>query len=172
MIQTAHEYLKKRKDDIKKKFDLDLEFELRFDLKGYSTLGQCKMLRYNSFLIRLHVKLLERYGRVYLEDVLTHEVAHSVQFALYRNKTKAHGREWKGIMSKLEEKPYEKKSRPKYDTMPYRNKRIYKKFKYNCLCENFTHHLTSITHNRIKRKTHFYTCKRCNAPLIYKAENE
>ena len=111
-MQSAHDYLTYLLTRTHTLFGVDLTITLAFDLKGYRTLGQCKYVEKSHYLIRLHQGLMERYGEVYLEDVLTHEVAHAVQFHLYHNRSQPHGREWREIMTRLEGTPYRKKGRP------------------------------------------------------------
>ncbi|PID47259.1 MAG: hypothetical protein CR967_04990 [Proteobacteria bacterium] len=144
-------------------FDLDLKITLTFDLKGTCTIGQCRKIK-NGYLIRLHKPLLEKYKQTYLNDVLTHELAHAIQMELYKTKTKPHGKEWKAIMEKLENSPYNPQKRPKYE-IPKKNLFPKKYFPYTCKC-NTPHKLSQTRHNRAKKGTK-YICKKCKSFLVY-----
>lgn len=167
-MNDAHEYLTYLQELCHVLFNISPTIELVFDLKGCRTLGQCRLVKNNHFLIRLHAPLLEKYQEIYLEDVLTHEMAHVVQFCLYKHRTKPHGREWKEIMKRLEGKLYQPRKRPTYDTTPYKpKKRKMRRFKYACLCEGKTHTISAIRHYRMQRGTHRYHCLTCKYPIIF-----
>lgn len=162
--KKALEVLSEKVENI---FDIRLNFSLKFDLIGVSTIGQCKKINKDSYLIRLHEPLLEYYRTIYIDDVLTHEVAHAVQMKLYNHKVKPHGIEWIDIMEKLENRIYQPKMRPKYKKIREITKsKKYKLYAYTCKCKK-THYLTSIRHNRVKKGT-IYLCKYCKNSLIIK----
>lgn len=167
MKKESKEALEALNKKVKNLFGLKLNFSLKFDLSGTCTIGQCKKLAKNSYLIRLHSPLLELYRFTYLDDVLTHEVAHAVQIEIYNHKVKPHGIEWKNIMEKLENKAYQPKLRPKYKKLKEITKpKIYKRYAYTCKCKRL-HYLSSIRHNRIKKGT-IYLCRYCKSSLIPK----
>ncbi len=161
MQQRAKEALEALLVKVSELFGLKLHIKLSFDLKGTCTIGQCKKLK-NLYHIRLHDRLLNQYRQIYLDDVLTHEVAHAVQMEIYDYKVMPHGKEWRLIMSKLENSPYNPKKRPKYEMLQKQRKR----FSYTCECKTL-HLLSQTRHNRIKKGTR-YMCKKCKGFLSEK----
>ncbi|MFV0482285.1 MAG: SprT-like domain-containing protein [Campylobacteraceae bacterium] len=150
-------------EKVKLHFNLSLNITFRVDLKGYRLIGQCKKLSKNSYMIRLHVKLLEKFREVYLHDVLTHELAHAVQMELYP-KSKPHSFEWKSILQTLCGKKYSTKNKITY-VLPQTNINRFP-FVYTCNCQN--HFLSGVRHNKIVRYKYTYTCKKCKSILIFK----
>lgn len=169
MQQNAHLELEKLKKKICDIFGLTLDICLIFDLKGNRLIGQCKKVSRKKYLIRLHERVLDEYGFTYINDVLTHELAHAVQMELFSKHVKPHGKEWRAILERLEDKPYEVKKRPKYteflNTLP---KKQLKHFTYKCKCT--THQLSSIRHKRAQNGA-IYRCKYCKQKLV-RSDNE
>lgn len=164
MQELSKERLETLNKRVKNLFGLELSLLIKFDLKGTCTIGQCKKLEKNSYLIRLHDPLLQHYKSIYLDDVLTHEVAHAVQMQLYNHKVKPHGIEWISIIQKLENRDYNPKLRPKYEKLKELiEPKNYRRYAYTCSC-NKEHFLSSIRHNRAKNGT-IYLCKWCKSPL-------
>lgn len=150
-------------EKIKEHYKLSLNIAFLVNLKGYRIIGQCKKLSKNNYIIRLHVKLLERFGQTYLNDVLTHELAHAVQMELYP-KSKPHSHEWKSVVEFLSGIRYSPKNKIDYGLNELSKNR--KKFIYTCKC--MEHHVSSVIHKRISQKSHFYNCKKCKEILTYK----
>ncbi len=161
---------KERLDALLKKadnlFGVNLKIDLTYDLKGSCTIGQCRKTP-NGYTIRLHEELLYKYGFIYLNDVLNHEFAHAIQMEIYKYKTKPHGKEWKNILSKLENTQYNPKLRPKYEII----KKSKSTYNYKCNC-NQIHKLSKTRHNRIQKGTK-YICKKCKGFLteIFASKN-
>ncbi len=147
-------------------FGIKLTYELRFDLKGTCTIGQCRKIGKDHFIIRLHEPLMEHFGLVYINDVLVHELAHAVQMSLYKIKTKPHGKEWKDIVCALQNRPYSSKDKPNFSSYFNLHVKKLKRFKYTCKCEN-PHFLSIIRHNKVQRKGVKYVCKICKHFLVY-----
>lgn len=167
MHQKAKEALNTLNKRVKDLFGLDLNISLSFDLKGNRTIGQCKKITKKTYLIRLHEPLLFHYKEIYLDDVLTHEIAHAVQMELYKNRVKPHGKEWVRVLEGLIDKPYNPKLNPKYEKLKDISiSKSYKKFPYTCKCETI-HNLTSIRHERAKKGT-IYLCRYCKSMLTLK----
>ncbi len=164
--QIAKDELNKLNALVKSIFGVELSYDLRFDLKGISTIGQCRKFKDNHYIIRLHKPLMEYFGIVYLKDVLLHEVSHAVQMSLYKSRVKPHGKEWRHIVSTLQDSPYSAKNRPSYsEYFKLHVNKNRKKFKYECCCEK-PHFLSLIRHNRATKRGFVYTCKICKKPLI------
>lgn len=160
MLEKSKEKLETLLDKAYVLFGLKLNIKLAFDLSGSYIIGQCKKT-IDGYTIRLHEPLLNKYNMIYLNDVLSHEVAHAIQMELYQYKTKPHGVEWKSILSKLENAPYNIKQRPQYDIKTVCSK---KRYSYTCKCKT-VHELSLVRHNRIKRGIK-YICKNCKDFLI------
>lgn len=153
------------KQKAKTDFNLELDIELSCDLKGTRTIGQCKKLSSNSYLIRLHKPLLEHYQETYIKDVLYHEFAHAVQMSLYKHRVLPHGKEWKDILQTLHDLNYKNIVKPEYKKLILiSKKRNYEIFNYTCKC-GILHKLTSIRERRIRRG-YVYLCKTCKTKLI------
>jgi SprT protein len=152
-------------DSLKRKansyYGLSLNIELAFNLKGFRLIGQCKKLSRKNYLIRLHVKLLKEFNKVYIKDVLTHEFAHAVQMELFA-KTKPHSKEWKNIMEILSGVPYAKRDKVRYNLTKSKERKTYL---YMCSCGE--HQLTSIRHKRVVKNTSVYMCRKCNEVLRF-----
>ncbi len=145
-------------------FGLKLTIYLKYDLKGVCTIGQCRKIQSSVYTIRLHEYLLNKYRSLYLNDVLTHELAHAIQMEHYKYKTKPHGKEWKHIMSLLENTTYNAKLRPTYEL--HNIKQNF--FSYTCKCEHH-HKLSKIRHNKILKGKE-YICKKCKT-LLFKLQD-
>ncbi|MDR2789835.1 MAG: SprT-like domain-containing protein [Campylobacteraceae bacterium] len=147
-------FLNKLKQKTLTAYNLRLETVININLKGCRLIGQCIKKGRKKYLIRLHGKLLKEFKQEYIKDVLTHEFAHAVQMELFA-KSKPHGKEWKGIVEKLNGAPF-KKSNINYQL----NKgRAMKTYLYKCACGE--HHISAVRHNKITRNIMIYRCKKC-----------
>lgn len=113
-------------------------------------------------LLRFNPYLLDRYQEVFVDEVVPHECAHLVAYAMHGMKIKPHGVEWKAIMRDL------------YDCKPLVTHRFdmprkaRNTFEYRCACSDTTHQLSVIRHNKITRQTARYLCKACGTALSYR----
>lgn len=143
--------------------------DILFNLKGRSA-GQ---VRYpascrNHALpeIRLNLELMKDNLNAFIQEVIPHECAHLVVYRLYslkklntRARPKPHGKEWKAVMLNV------------YALQPVVTHSFEikasasKKFQYYCGCDNKTHHLTVIRHNKIRRQVANYMCRHCGQAL-------
>jgi len=165
-LNLASEILAQYETRAKELFNFEARIELQINLKGHRLIGQCQKLAPKDYKIRLHHELIERYGEVYLHDVVPHELAHAVVMEQYPYRVLPHGKEYKATLAALEGKIIAPKNRPKYTLLPH--KRRMQRFKYICQCTSRLHLLSTIRHNRIKRGTHLYTCKHCKG-LLYES---
>jgi len=141
-----------------------LTLTLAFDLKGHSTIGQCRQEKRGHYRIRLHCELCEHYGQTYLEDVIPHELAHALVMERYGRRAKPHGKEWKATLEHLEGGKIPSKKRPSYPLLRTKRTRL-TRHAYTCDCGK-KHLLSAIRHNRIVRKTHWYKCLTCKGILL------
>jgi SprT protein len=112
-------------------------------------------------LLRFNPYFLGRYQEVFIDEVVPHECAHLVAYAVYGMKIKPHGVEWKSIMKELYGcKPI---VTHRYD-MP---KKALNTFEYRCACSDIKHQLSVIRHNKITRQTARYLCRSCGTALTH-----
>lgn len=146
-------------------FNIKLNVNIEYTISGYRILGTFDY-RYNS--IALYPDLLEEFGDIYIEDVVVHEYAHAVVFALYGNNCKPHGQEFKKICKIFN-------ITGKATTNSFKNsnilkiardkkQKIKKRYEYKCDCG--THSFTQYAHNMVKNKGARYICKSCKS-LIF-----
>lgn len=166
-INQAHALLEMYRAKARRLFGMDLFIELAFDLKGHSTIGQCRFLGKQHYRIRLHKELMEHYQDTYLHDVLPHELAHAVVIERFKGRAKPHGSEWKETLALLAEHPATK---PRYTLLTQKKRRV-RRFTYQCACKERTHKLSAIRHNRIVRKRYVYACLVCKQPLRLHQDN-
>ncbi len=110
-------------------------------------------------LLRFNPYLLERYKESFVEQVVPHECAHLVAYALYGIKIKPHGAEWKSLMRDLYNQT---PAVTHHFDMPQKAR---KTFAYQCACPGLDHSLSVIRHNKILRQKARYLCKNCGSAL-------
>ena len=167
LLQKVTTCLQKAEQQYRKTFDYQaVEINIRGRAAGqirygYATRGNRSGLTVNRDLpiLRFNPYLLAKYKETFIDQVVPHECAHLVAYALFGMKIKPHGLEWKTQMSAL------------YGLLPKVThtfevpKRVRKTFAYLCACEDVTHRLTAIRHNKIRRETARYLCKNCGSAL-------
>ncbi len=147
--------------------------EITFNLKGRSS-GMYR-IRHGKGLIFMQQHREIRYNPYifskYFEDNYTttipHEVAHYVTDIIYGLKNiKPHGREWKAVMHAFDA---DASVTANYDLsgIPLKKQSL---FTYQCDCRE--HQLTSIRHNKIKKRRFQYYCNYCKQRLKFKNELE
>jgi SprT protein len=131
---------------------------LAFDLRGLNA-GEfvADHRRYGGPCIRLNRELLQRYPGHMLEQVIPHEVAHYLVWALCRRRTRPHGREWRAVMRHFG-KPPEVSHR-----MDVRPARRVHKLPFACGCGAHQHY-SAIILKRHLAGTRYY-CRRCKERL-------
>ena len=152
-----HEIIKK-KDSLNRvtqsKFGVNISgLKILYNLKGQraGTVNPAKKE------IRLNKELCLKFPEKMINEVLVHEIAHFVTFSVSPN-AKPHGKEWKYVAKTLG------LDNPKTThNMPTTKARKVKGYFYKCGCN--TYKLSSIRHNRIKRKEAEYACKYCGEKL-------
>ena len=151
----------------------DKPVEISFNLKGRSS-GMYR-IKYGKGLIFSQQQREIRYNPYifskYFEDnyatTIPHEVAHYVTDLIYGLKNiKPHGKEWKAVMHAFDA---DASVTANYDLsgIPLRRQSL---FTYRCDCRE--HQLTSIRHNKIKKRRFQYYCNYCKQTLKFKNELE
>ncbi|WMC11803.1 SprT family zinc-dependent metalloprotease [Oceanimonas pelagia] len=106
--------------------------------------------------LRFNPVLLTDNAHDFLSEIVPHEVAHLVVFALY-GKVKPHGREWQAIMAEVF--GLEPRTRHRLNT-----EKVAPVFSYDCGCR--IHKLSLRRHNKVLRGQLRYQCLHCGQPLI------
>ena len=139
-----------------RQFDrLPVLFDLRGSTAGmYKVLGKRRWIRYNPWIFA-------KYYEVNLADTVPHEVAHFIIDDVYGKHAKAHGPEWKALMSRFGADPGVTFNLDLSD-IPRRQQRTHA---YNCQCRS--HEVSSTRHNRVMRGRGIYHCRVCDGELVY-----
>lgn len=109
--------------------------------------------------IRLNPILLVENGMRFIDEVLPHEYAHLLVYALY-GRVQPHGREWQQMTQYVMKLPANRTHT--FDTARSATKQ-YRHFLYQCRCQ--THSLTAIRHNRVLQQKAQYHCRQCGQIL-------
>lgn len=112
-------------------------------------------IRYNPFIFA-------KYFTDNYETTVPHEVAHYVTDMLYGLKNiKPHGREWQAVMAAFNA---DASVTADYDLagIPLKQQTL---FSYRCDCRE--HQLTSIRHNKVKKRRYRYYCTHCKQMLHF-----
>ena len=130
---------------------------------GYASKGNKKVLRteQNLPILRFNPYLLAKYKETFIDQVVPHECAHLVAYALFGMKIKPHGAEWKALMANLYQQAPDVTHR--FEILS-KTRRM---FDYSCGCIDINHQLTVIRHNKIIKQKAVYLCKKCRSPLTY-----
>ena len=115
--------------------------------------------------IRLNPILLVENSDDFIREVIPHEYAHLLVFALF-GKVQPHGKEWQMMMTQIMGLPANRTHQFNTDSSVTRQ---YQRFTYRCECKD--HALTTIRHNRIQAGKAQYHCKSCGSALTYIPEN-
>lgn len=126
-----------------------------FNQRG-RTAGSAHLQRWE---IRLNPILLAENSDLFIKEVIPHEYAHLLTFALY-GRVQPHGREWQMMMTEIMQLPA---TRTHCFNTENSVTRHYERFTYYCLCQS--HELTAIRHNRIQSRKARYFCKHCGESL-------
>ena len=109
--------------------------------------------------VRYNRSLLERYGHLFIEQTVPHEVAHLIARARHGPGIKPHGNEWKAVMKFFRVAPDRCHG---FDTS-HAATRTMRYFNYRCGCR--AHRISAIRHNRILSGT-TYLCRVCGSSLV------
>ena len=151
----------------------DKSVEISFDLKGRSSgMYRIKYAKGRIFMrqqreIRYNPYIFSKYFEDNYATTIPHEVAHYVTDIIYGLKNiKPHGKEWKAVMHAFDA---DASVTANYDLsgIPLKQHSL---FTYQCECRE--HQLTSIRHNKIKKRRYQYYCNYCKQTLKFKNELE
>ncbi len=134
---------------------------IRFDLRG-ATAGQVRYRGSTVIEVRYHPVLLEENGEQFLARTVPHEAAHVVVRAVWGNKARAHGREWRSVMRFF---GVEDVARCHSYDVSNAGVRRQRRHTYRCQCQE--HQLTTVRHNKVQRGKSTYSCAQCRQPLIH-----
>ncbi len=126
---------------------------LRLDQRGKAA-GSARL---TNWCIRLNPVLLADNPHAFFEEVIPHEVAHLVVFALW-GRTAPHGPEWRSVMQQVFGLP------PRVTHSLDVSKVAGPRFDYRCACRR--HSLSLRRHNKCRRGQVTYHCTRCGTPLL------
>ncbi len=147
--------------------------EITFDLKGRSAgmyrvkNGKGRIFKRQHREIRYNPYIFSKYFEDSFTTTIPHEVAHYVTDIIYGLKNiKPHGKEWKAIMLAFEA---DDSVTANYDLsgIPLKKQTL---FTYQCDCRE--HQLTSIRHNKIKKRRYQYYCNYCKQTLHHKQQTK
>lgn len=131
---------------------------VRYGLSFREDMGTVAGLAYpETLMIELNAQLFLANKSVFLDEIIPHETAHILQFILYPEAKKPHGKEWKKIMKLLGVNPdtYHDMDMSEIDNGYFR---------YTCGCK--THSLTKRLHKRTQ-EGQATQCVECNSRLVY-----
>ena len=146
----------------------DKPVEISFNLKGRSSgMYRIKYSKSRIFVrqqreIRYNPYIFSKYFEDNYATTIPHEVAHYVTDIIYGLKNiKPHGREWKAVMHAF---GADASVTANYDLsgIPIKKQSL---FTYQCACRE--HQLTSIRHNKIKKRRYQYYCNVCKQTLKF-----
>lgn len=125
---------------------------LRFTQRGKAA-GTAHL---QTWEIRLNPLLLVDNRQSFLHEVIPHELAHLLVFALH-GRCAPHGREWKRMMQQVFELPG--RVTHQLDISKVEGPQ----FSYRCACRD--HSLSLRRHNALQRGKSRYLCRHCGVPL-------
>ncbi|QHJ10097.1 Protein SprT [Paraglaciecola mesophila] len=128
---------------------------ITFNQRG--KIAGCARLQTNE--LRFNPVLLADNYQAFIDEVVPHEVAHLIAYALY-GRVKPHGKEWQAIMRQvfgLNGHTYHKMDVTKVSG---------KRFTYQCLCGDIE--LSVRRHNKVLRQQQQYICRQCHQVLSFK----
>jgi len=158
--------LEKKLDQLKclssELFGFSMDCEVRLDLRGLSA-GKADI---SKNIIRLNSDFLTEYPEQMVHEILVHEYAHLIAYAIDSkcgNRHYPHGKTWKYVMNKFGVTPTRTHNLDISKTFV----REMKYFLYRCECGE--HRLSAIRHNRAQRSENkfYYKCKHCGLKLMF-----
>lgn len=168
VIDETQAYIKRAADLFGLK---DKAVEITFNLKGRSA-GMYRVRSGTGLIfprqqreIRYNPYIFSKYFEDNYATTIPHEVAHYVTDIIYGLKNiKPHGKEWKAVMHAF---GADASVTADYDLagIPLKKRSV---FTYLCDCRE--HQLSSIRHNKIKKRRYQYYCNYCKQTLRYKQE--
>lgn len=151
----------------------DKMVDISFNLKGRAAgmyrirCGKGLIFSHQQREIRYNPYIFSKYFADNYTTTIPHEVAHYVTDILYGLKNiKPHGKEWKAVMHAF---GADASVTADYDLagIPLKKQSV---FTYRCDCRE--HQLSSIRHNKIRKRRYQYYCNYCKQMLHYKQDAE
>lgn len=130
--------------------------EVSFKLRG----GHAGVAEPGRQRLRFNRQLLLENGQPFVDEVVPHEVAHLLAYALFGRRIRPHGVEWQSIMRDV--LGCIPKTRHGFDV----KKAARQSFIYACQCQDREHALTIIRHRRMSQGQ-VYVCRVCRQPLRF-----
>lgn len=125
--------------------------------------------RLQTWELRFNPALYEANQQAFMDEVVPHEVAHLLVYALWgegrgRNRVLPHGRQWQSVMREVF--GLAPNTTHSFDlavlgerTQPYA-----------CACQQ--HRLSIRRHNKVMRGEARYHCRRCRQPLVHQPDTD
>lgn len=163
VIAQTQVYIKQAQQLFKLK---EKTLEITFDLKGRSAgmyrvkQSRGRIFRRTQREIRYNTFIFAKYFEDNYATTIPHEVAHYVTDIIYGLKNiKPHGKEWQAVMAAFDA---DASVTADYDLagIPLKKQSL---FIYRCDCRE--HQLSSIRHNKIKKRRFRYYCIHCKQVL-------
>ncbi|BBS18055.1 SprT family zinc-dependent metalloprotease [Aeromonas caviae] len=123
--------------------------------------------RLQTWELRFNPALYQANQQAFLREVVPHEVAHLLVYALWgegRGKSRVlpHGRQWQSVMRELF--GLEPSTTHSFDLGVLAQRT----FVYACACQQ--HPLSVRRHNKVMRGEARYHCRRCRQPLVWQRD--
>ena len=141
-------------------------FQVEINLRGkcagqvrYSNRHQPDNAKFNLARIRFNSSLLALHSDAFIAEVVPHEVALYVAYTQFGFGIKPHGVEWQYVMRQVFS------STPDVTHEYYVPSRPTQSFVYHCGCEQKSHKLSKIRHQKVLSGRARYVCRACNLIL-------
>ncbi len=133
--------------------------QIRCDLRGRAA-GSARL---QTWELRFNPALYQANQAAFHAEVVPHEVAHLLVYALWgtgrgKGRVLPHGRQWQSLMQEIF--GLEPRVTHSFDLAPLAERT----FAYRCACQQ--HQLSVRRHNKVRRGEARYHCRHCRAELL------